>query len=454
MDIYLNEEIDNNEELFFKEENVNNEDPINDEKEGVIYENEKINSFTVMEYSEQTVIYQPKPKLTDIIENILSRKSIILYEDIISSYEKENWVSLCLSIDNNNINNNIHNDNSIDSTSSNNNSNIENNNNSINDNNISNQQTENIDNNSINEINNNNKKVYNKHRISFRFKKEPIFENVGGKTKINRRRKLMGENKRKKIKSNFFKVLKNKLKQFKDKKTNKSIFDSKNCFSFPQSMIIDVGKEENKKILKKTLKNVLYDENSKANIEAQIEESASLIKKINKIKTNFINIKDLIPLFNRLRKIKSIVKIDKLTKRIDILEKKESNVKFDELNKIIVKLKEIKYTAENVKLIYEDNKALIDKIDKLKEKNEEINKILNKNIQDIYTNDYLYSEEFEKSIEILIKKGNSYDYIHDYIQVAKGVVNYYMEEKTHKKKKQFLGLKRCKKKFKITKLKK
>ena len=53
-----------------------------------------------------------------------------------------------------------------------------------------------------------------------------------------------------------------------------------------------------------------------------------------------------------------------------------------------------------------------------------IDKILNMKMKDIYK-EYLDSDEFQQSIEKLRRKGKNYDYIHDYLIIAKNVLKYY-----------------------------
>ena len=49
-------------------------------------------------------------------------------------------------------------------------------------------------------------------------------------------------------------------------------------------------------------------------------------------------------------------------------------------------------------------------------------------MKDIYK-EYLASDEFQKSIEELIAEGKYYEYIHNYIEVAKNVLRFYNIEK-------------------------
>ena len=53
-----------------------------------------------------------------------------------------------------------------------------------------------------------------------------------------------------------------------------------------------------------------------------------------------------------------------------------------------------------------------------------IDKILNMKMKDIYK-EYLDSDEFQQSIEKLRRKRKNYDYIHDYLIIAKNVLKYY-----------------------------
>ena len=58
-----------------------------------------------------------------------------------------------------------------------------------------------------------------------------------------------------------------------------------------------------------------------------------------------------------------------------------------------------------------------------------IDKILNMKMKDIYKeyldSDEFQQDEFQQSIEKLRRKGKNYDYIHDYLIIAKNVLKYY-----------------------------
>lgn len=72
---------------------------------------------------------------------------------------------------------------------------------------------------------------------------------------------------------------------------------------------------------------------------------------------------------------------------------------------------------------WENNKKILDYLDSNKDCSE-IKNILEMKLKDIY-NEYLLSDEFQKSIQELIQDGRYYGYIHDYIEVAKNFVDYY-----------------------------
>lgn len=102
--------------------------------------------------------------------------------------------------------------------------------------------------------------------------------------------------------------------------------------------------------------------------------------------------------------------------------------------KVKHKDKEKKRKTERDKNIesWEKNKSLLEFLED--KKNEDIYKqlnleyILNMKMKDIYK-EYLASDEFQKSIEELIAEGKYYEYIHNYIEVAKNVLRFYNIEK-------------------------
>ena len=74
---------------------------------------------------------------------------------------------------------------------------------------------------------------------------------------------------------------------------------------------------------------------------------------------------------------------------------------------------------------YENNKAVINYLENKYCKDVNYNIIMKMKMKDIY-NEYLKSDEFQKSIEELKESGKFYfEYIKNYIEVAKNVVDYY-----------------------------
>ena len=117
-----------------------------------------------------------------------------------------------------------------------------------------------------------------------------------------------------------------------------------------------------------------------------------------------------------------------------------SNVAKAENNKVLnMTLKEMilhkpfedskKYGVKQKHILnWEKNKAILDYLEK--EENQELYKrldfenILNLKMKDLY-NEYLASDEFQKSIEELRDEGNYFEYIKNYISVAKNFNKYY-----------------------------
>ena len=73
---------------------------------------------------------------------------------------------------------------------------------------------------------------------------------------------------------------------------------------------------------------------------------------------------------------------------------------------------------------YESNKKTISYLENKYDNSVEIMVVLNKKVKDIYI-EYFQSTIFEKSIERLIKKDNTAEYIYNYRQVANDFVDYY-----------------------------
>ena len=88
----------------------------------------------------------------------------------------------------------------------------------------------------------------------------------------------------------------------------------------------------------------------------------------------------------------------------------------------------VNYIKQKHILNWEKNKAILDYLEK--EENQELYKrldfenILNLKMKDLY-NEYLASDEFQKSIEELRDEGNYFEYIKNYISVAKNFNKYY-----------------------------
>jgi hypothetical protein len=117
-----------------------------------------------------------------------------------------------------------------------------------------------------------------------------------------------------------------------------------------------------------------------------------------------------------------------------------SNVAKAENNKVLnMTLKELilhkpfedskKYGVKQKHILnWEKNKAILDYLEK--KENQELYKrldfenILNLKMKDLY-NEYLASDEFQKSIEELRDEGNYFEYIKNYISVAKNFNKYY-----------------------------
>ena len=160
---------------------------------------------------------------------------------------------------------------------------------------------------------------------SDKYSGSPMFKRIGKYYSEGRK-----ENKdliRKKIKSKFYKEIKNQLNE-RFKRLN-----IKDKFDWPQSLIINVEKSKNKKDLNTTLENLLLD------------------------------------------------------------------------NKI---------------LIYQKNIGIL--------KDSVLKNIFETNMKDLYT-EYLKSKQFQDVIGKLIDEQNSYEYIHNYIQISKDFVEFYENTK-------------------------
>ena len=118
-------------------------------------------------------------------------------------------------------------------------------------------------------------------------------------------------------------------------------------------------------------------------------------------------------------------KIFKFTLKELLSYKAFENIPYTKLKN---KKKEIKreIERERVKKDWEYNKDILKCLEC--EKNKIIDNILNKKMKDIYK-EYLASDEFQQSIEELKGEGKYYDYIHDYLIIAKNFLKYYEIEK-------------------------
>ena len=172
-----------------------------------------------------------------------------------------------------------------------------------------------------------------------------------------------------------------------------------------------------------------------------------------KIKTSSINKE------NNHKKMKIKGKIFEITKEKEDDIKKDRKSKNDMIrkkilgkfrNEILIQIQEL-YQEENVKVkkwfrfdkqfrentSIKKNKRILDYTlgkyldehcyDKNNEKFNEFklnNGLFSRKMKDLY-NEYLDSRQFEESIKKLVEKGESFDYISQYINVAKKVIDYY-----------------------------
>ena len=175
-------------------------------------------------------------------------------------------------------------------------------------------------------------------------------------------RKNGPDNIRKVIKADFSKQISKKLNDRLEE------YNMPKLFKFPQSIVTNVKKETNKINLNMTLETVISEGDKEK---------------------EFINKK-------RKRKKK------------DNLELWEIVVKY-----IKIKEKEriLKNNKENIEYLKKNNIREIDKFLKMK-------------MEEIYR-EYFDSVDFQNSIKKLVKKGNYYGYIHKYVEVAEGFVDYY-----------------------------
>ena len=214
-------------------------------------------------------------------------------------------------------------------------------------------------------------KIFSKSKnkeYSSKYSRKKIFNVV--KLNCKRRRKYMGDDKRKKIKSDFYKQIRielnNRLKEQKIKM----------LFNWPQIMVTDITKVNNKNILNMTLGELL----SKGDSACKSSKSEKEDKKPE-------NKKPLIPLWKSLREYLFKIQIEK--------------------------------TLQN-------NQEIIN----ILKKNEElsINKFLNMKMEYLYK-EYIQSDKFENSIKKLINKGHYFEYVKDYIDIANNFVDFYKYNK-------------------------
>ena len=209
-----------------------------------------------------------------------------------------------------------------------------------------------LKNNSINEKKEDFKLFENKKKdYTSIYNKRPIFKKEGKNIFI--RKKYRKDNMRKRIKSDLYKEIKKQLNNRLRKENIKDLLILEKLFDWPQSIITNVTKEENKKNLRKTLEQMLsnggLEYKSDNYIKNQIFENNTKI--INIIRNNNINCFD---------------------------------------------------------------------------------KTFNVTMEETYYK-YLKSDRFEESIEELIKEGNNYEYIQNYIDVANDFLLYYNNYKEKNK---------------------
>jgi len=204
--------------------------------------------------------------------------------------------------------------------------------------------------------------------FSSKYSRKKLFNVV--KLNCKRRRKYMGDDKRKRIKSDFYKQIRIELNnQLKKQKI-------KMLFNWPQIMVTDITKVNNKKILSMTLGKLLSNGDSSC-------KSSKSDKKEKKPEDK----KSLIPLWKSLREY-------------------------------LIKMK-----VEN---ILKNNQEIISILNKNEELS--INKFLNMKMENIYK-EYIQSDKFENSIKKLINKGHYFDYVKDYIDIANNFVDFYKYNK-------------------------
>ena len=86
-----------------------------------------------------------------------------------------------------------------------------------------------------------------------------------------------------------------------------------------------------------------------------------------------------------------------------------------------------KENDETCLLIQEKNQKIFEILEKKEDSN--INDILDEKMENIFK-EYLISEQFQNSINGLVKQCNSYEYIYNYIKVAKNFVKFFTAKKS------------------------
>ena len=206
-----------------------------------------------------------------------------------------------------------------------------------------------------------------KKEFSNKYSRNKIFNTV--RLNCKRRRKYMGDDKRKRIKSDFYRQIKLKLNnQLKKQKI-------KMKFNWPQILVTDITKENNKKSLAMTL--------GKRLSEGDLSSKSSKNKENEKQK-----------------------------------DKKSKFSFWKTFRKYFIKIE-----AEK---IFQNNKEIINILEK--NKKVQINLLLNKTMEDLYK-EYIQSENFENSFRDLLKKGHYFDYVKDYIDLAYNFVDFYKNNK-------------------------
>ena len=167
-------------------------------------------------------------------------------------------------------------------------------------------------------------------RTSIYSEKKQIFMNIGAN--IGKKRKFMKDKIRKRIKSDFYRVIRKNL----NSKINSKVINLKKSFDFPQTMITNVSKNHCKKNLNMTLKKILIfyykTDNQEINsINLMISENNKSIilllenKKIDELE-NIFSMK-IVDLYNEYTKSKQFHE--------SILELKKEGNYFDYIKKYI-----------------------------------------------------------------------------------------------------------------------